>query len=236
VPSDDEWDKIDFSILKTGNFERGRIAEYYARKQAKEDAEEAQWRKEEQERMKKEDEEFFKKATEDLREPEYNGDVPIVKAMAPLRQQSKPLGTLTARSAASALAKPTKIPSYAVPTAATKAKAPTDTTLGHKKNTSFSANSGANVRAASYNTLGYVRGRAVSNILRREPASGIFKDQPQQAKLKKKDPLKELEEMISAREYEDAGIKMHDLDDFSEGGVSLDDEDEEIFQMKIPDA
>jgi hypothetical protein len=237
APSDDEWDKFDFSILKTGNFEAGRAAEYYARRKAKEDAEEAQWLKEQRERMHREDEESYKKIMEDLRESDSEEEMPMVK-IAPSKQQNKTLGTITSRSAASALSRPAKpsvAPSYAAPTAATKAKTPAPTVLGHKKTDSFSSNG----RAASYHTLGYAKGRAVSNTLRQLPVSGVFKDEATQSKAKKPDPLKELEQMVRAREYEDAGIKMDDLDDFSLGGVPLptaDDDDGEVFQFKIPEA
>lgn len=244
VPSDDEWDKIDFSILKTGNFEGGWIAEFYARRKAKEDAEEAQWRKEEQDKMNREDEDLFKKIMENLREPASDEELPVTKAAVPPKQQIGAPGTITSRSAVSALARPAKTaaatPSYAAPTAATKAKAPSSTVLGHKKTGSLSNMPSGNGRAASYNTLGYAKGRAVSNTLRHQPLNVAFKDEPAQTKPKKKDSLRELEEMVLAKEYEEAGIRMDDLDDFSLGGVPLptaDNDDEEgMFQFKIPRA
>lgn len=120
------------------------------------------------------------------------------------------------------------------PTVSAKAKVPTGSVLGHKKTPSMS--SGANARTSSYQTLGYAKGRAVSSTIR--PPSSTSQQDEQVTKPKRKDPLRELEEMIEAREMEEAGILAADLQDLDiDGGVLLDEEEEEeeLFQFKIPD-
>lgn len=242
MPSDDEWDKIDFSILKTANFEGDRIRAAAIKKKQRDDAEDAEWEKEQQERMKRDNEEFMRTVMDTLQDPIYDDEdednVPVKKAL-PARQLTRPVGTLTSRSAASALSQPRKaasIPSYAAPTAATKAKTPSSSALTHKKTPSTSSSN--TIHASSYQTLGYAKGRAVSSTIR--PTSTAANDRTKQTKPKRRDPLKELEELIQARELEEAGITMEDLDGFDGGGVSLageeEEEEEEVFQMKMPGA
>ena len=180
-----------------------------------------------------------------LRDPEYddddeneNGrDVPVKKGMAS-KPMGRQVGTVKAREAVGTLGM-AKVPSYAAPTAATKAKVPSGSILGHKKTPSIPATNGGNARTASYQTLGYAKGRAVSSTIR--PSAGaVHKDENKQevVKARRKDPLRELEELIETRELEEAGVLAGDLDDGDlAGGVSLlEDDDEEVFQMKMPDA
>ncbi|KIW03351.1 uncharacterized protein PV09_05559 [Verruconis gallopava] len=233
--SDDEWDKVDFSILKTGNFETARWIEFYAQKGAQEEAKEEQLRERERLQMNKNDEEFYRKTLEDLREPDSDEDLPQTKSFA-LKQDSRSLNTITSRAAASALSQPTRTaPSYAAPTAATKAKASLGTVNHHQKTTPATLRSHA--RASSYSTLGYAKGRSISDSLKQERLKPDPRRGGEPLKPKRKDPLRELEELIRAREYEEAGINTDDVDDAELGGVSLlnIDDDEEDFQMKMPD-
>ena len=241
VPSDDEWDKIDFSILRTGNFEGARQKALVARKAKREEEQYAEWDRQERERFAREDEEFTRTALDLLKDPEYDDDDEVApkKVMPPPKPMARQMGTLKSREAAGALSQPKKtVPSYAAPTAATKAKVPMGSVLGHKKTPSLSA-SGNNARAASYQTLGYAKGRAVSNTIRPSSSTQNHEQVSQPAKPKRKDPLRELEELIEARDMEEAGILAKDLEDDIDGGVSLledDDEEEEVFQMKMPEA
>lgn len=153
--------------------------------------------------------------------------------------------TLMSRSAATALSKPSKpssAPSFSGPTAAAKARVPLGGILGRKVNRPVTETiSGRHTSTASHNTLGYAKGRAASNNLKK-PLSSIFKDDagqkssasaaPPAPKAPKVDPLKELEDMIRAR---DMGEDDDDL--FGNGGgVPLVEEDDEYanFQMKMP--
>jgi hypothetical protein len=207
------------------------------RRKARDDAEWAKQDKEDQERMKRDNDEFMRTVMDGLQDPVYDNSedeekvIPGKKAV-PARQVNRQVGTLTSRSAVSALSQPKKLPSYAAPTAATKAKVPV---LGHKKTPSLSNTSAPTIRASSYQTVGYAKGRVVSSTLRPSPSSS--NDKIKAAKPNRRDPLRELEELIQAREMEEAGITAADLEDFDVGGVSLDGEDEEeVFQMKMPEA
>ena len=206
--------------------------------------------KDRSERFRKESEEILQKALDDdFRDCERTlaedlafdepAPAPAKKADKAQKPKTKPVGTIAARSAASALAKPSKPssgPSYAAPTAAARAKAPSGGLLGRKARPTPAAPLASKqslAPAISHSTLGYAKGRAVSNTLRK-PLAGVFQDQTQVI-APKKDPIKELEEIVRAREYEEMGID-DDEDVFGGGGVSLlEDEDYADFQMKIPE-
>lgn len=151
--------------------------------------------------------------------------------------------TLMSKSAAKALSKPLKpaAPSFSAPTAAAKARVPLGGILGRKVDRPAAETiSGRHTSTASHNTLGYAKGRAASSNLKK-PLSSIFKDDAGQKstadavpapKAPKVDPLKEIEDMIRAR---DMGEDDDDL--FGNGGgVPLVEEDDEYadFQMKMP--
>jgi hypothetical protein len=149
--------------------------------------------------------------------------------------------TLAARSAASVLARSTgMLPSYAAPTGAMKAKVPSTGVLTRKTRPNAPLTTRhATASAASHSTLGYAKGRAASQGLKK-PLSSIFKDDlspaaPAQAPLKK-DAVRELEEIVRARE-EEAQAEDDDDDLFGGGGVSLtlgeEDEDDD-FQLSVP--
>jgi hypothetical protein len=171
----------------------------------------------------------------------------------PPKRTTKPMAppTIMSRSAAAALSKPSKpssAPSFSAPTAAAKTRVPLGGILGRKVRPSPVAEtiSGrhATANAASHNTLGYAKGRAASSNLK-NPLSSIFKDGSEGQKnnvgtiapapsTAKVDPLKELEDMIRARDMED-----NDAEDGlfgNGGGVPLVEEDEYAdFQMKMPE-
>jgi hypothetical protein len=159
--------------------------------------------------------------------------------------------TIMSRSAATALSKPSKsssASSFSAPTAAAKARVPLGSILGRKVRPSPATEtiSGrhATASAASHNTLGYAKGRAASSNLKK-PLSSIFKDGAENQKsgtsaiaqtpvAPKVDPLRELEEMIRARDMGDGDAE----DDLfgNGGGVPLVEEDEYAdFQMKMPE-
>lgn len=156
--------------------------------------------------------------------------------------------TLMSRSAATTLSKPTRpaAPSFSAPTAAARARGPLGGgVLSRKVNRPAAENiSARHTSTASHNTLGYAKGRAASSNLKK-PLSSIFKDgaeshksgvssAPPPPKAPKVDPLKELEDMIRARDMGE------DDDDLlgNGGGVPLVEEDDEYadFQMKMPPA
>lgn len=154
--------------------------------------------------------------------------------------------TLMSRSAAAALSKPanaSSVPTFSAPAAAAKARVPLGGILGRKIRPTAETISGRHASAASHNTLGYAKGRAASSNLKK-PLSSIFKDGTESQKnvaagstpaplAPKVDPLKELEEMIYARDMGDDGE-----DDLfgNGGGVPLVEEDEYAdFQMKMPE-
>ncbi|QDS72821.1 hypothetical protein FKW77_006769 [Venturia effusa] len=156
--------------------------------------------------------------------------------------------TLMSRSAAMALSKPSKpssAPSFSAPTAAARARVPLGGILARKPNRPGTESvSGRFTSTTSHNTLGYAKGRAASSNLKK-PLSSVFKDggeglkggvnsAPPAPKAPKIDPLKELEDMIRARDMGE-----DDDDPFGNGGgVSLVQEDDEYadFQMKMPSA
>lgn len=156
--------------------------------------------------------------------------------------------TLMSRSAATALSKPSKpaAPSFSVPAAAAaKARVPLGGALSRKVNRPAAETiSARHASTASHNTLGYAKGRVASSNLKK-PLTSIFKDgteshksgvisAPPAPKAPRVDPLKELEDMVRAR---DLGEDDDDL--FGNGGgVPLVEEDDEYadFQMKMPSA
>jgi len=165
------------------------------------------------------------------------------KPQAPMRKPTPKISappTLAAKSAASALYRPSKvspIPSYAAPT---KAKASSSSILGRKTRPAAPLSSStvkhATASAASHSTLGYAKGRAASQGLRK-PLGSVFNDGSSQqrsasaAAPARKDPIKELEELMLLREE----TAEEDDDLFGGGGVSLDLDDElEDFQLKMP--
>jgi hypothetical protein len=164
------------------------------------------------------------------------------KPQAPMRSPTTLSAppTLAAKSAASALSAPSKVsslPSYAAPT---KAKAPVNGILGRKVRQftplAPTITKYAVASAASHNTLGYAKGRAASQGLKK-PLTSIFKDGPIQQRSASvavpshKDPIVELEVLIRAREE----AEDDDDDLFGGGGVSLDLDDQlEDFQLKMP--
>lgn len=230
VASDDEFAKLDFSMLKGKNLTRGWAAEYHRDSLAEFEAEDAKIRKKEQEELEKECAGLTQELLDMADEEEY--EMPAIVKNIP----TKPVGTVVSRSAASALSRPSKpLPSYAAPTVAAKAKTPSFGILGNKKLAPASVVPIGNGRA-SHSTLGYAKGRAVSNNIR-QPLAGVFKADELQPKPKRKNPLKELEDIVRAREYAEAGLGPDDDDaDFVGGGVPLYDEDEgEVFQFKIPE-
>ncbi|KAF1965788.1 hypothetical protein BU23DRAFT_488450 [Bimuria novae-zelandiae CBS 107.79] len=87
--------------------------------------------------------------------------------------------TLAARSAAALLAEPRK-PAYAAPTAATKSRLPSKTTLSKKPDVAGIATRHAQAAAASKSTIGYAQGRetAPSRALARKPISNVTKPAP----------------------------------------------------------
>ncbi|TID27691.1 hypothetical protein E2P81_ATG00448 [Venturia nashicola] len=153
--------------------------------------------------------------------------------------------TIMSKSAAAALSNPSKpaVPSFSAPTAAAKARVPLGGVLGRKVNRPATETiSARRTNTTSHNTLGYAKGRAASSNLKK-PLTSIFKDgseshksgvssAPPVLKAPKVDPLKELEDMIHARDMGD------DEDDLfgNGGGVPLVEEDDEYadFQMKMP--
>jgi hypothetical protein len=159
--------------------------------------------------------------------------------------------TLMSKSAAAALSNPSKpssAPSFARPTSAAKARAPLGGLLNRKVRPSPAvetiSNRHATANAASHSTLGYAKGRAASSNLKK-PLGSIFKDGAESqrkgtsavapaAPAPKVDSLKELEDMIYARDMEDQDAE-DDL--FGIGnGVPLVEEDEYAdFQMKMPE-
>jgi hypothetical protein len=166
------------------------------------------------------------------------------KPQAPVRRPTTKLSappTLAAKSAASVLRAPSKLSSLPSHAAMTNAKAPTDGILGRKVRqlaplATSTTTRYAKASAASHSTLGYAKGRAVSQGLKK-PLSSVFRDGPSQQKNSsvvppvRTDPLDELEELVRQREeaFEDDG------DALFGGGVSLDLDDElDDFQLKMP--
>jgi hypothetical protein len=90
-------------------------------------------------------------------------------------------GTLITKSAASALSRPAKIPSYAAATNASKTRAPGMLNIRKSRevplpSTDPSASRFATASAASRSTIGYSQGRATSQKFR-TPSAAIFKDE-----------------------------------------------------------
>jgi hypothetical protein len=163
------------------------------------------------------------------------------KPQAPMRQPTTKLSappTLAAKSAASVLAGPPKVSSLPSYTAPTKAKVPATGILGRKVRQSAplapsTTTKFAKASAASHSTLGYAKGRAASQGLKK-PLSSVFKDGPgaNAAAPARKDPVVELEEIVRLREE---AAEDDDDDLFGGGGVSLDLDDElEDFQLRMP--
>ncbi|KAF2435045.1 hypothetical protein EJ08DRAFT_675472 [Tothia fuscella] len=182
-------------------------------------------------------------------------DSPPKKFQPAMKKPSMKLSappTLTAKSAATALGRTPKaagIPSYAASTGTTKPKIPSSTTgiLGRKIRPTVTRAPPSGARqaaavAASHSTLGYAKGRAASQGLKK-PLSSIFKDETTvvpatAAAAPKKDAVRELEDIVHAREEAANANAGDDDDDFfgGGGGVSLTagEEDEEEFQLSVP--
>lgn len=144
-----------------------------------------------------------------------------------------PPPTLAAKSAACALSRP--VPSYAAPTGAAKARAPASGFLVRKTRPTAplapSMVRHAAASAASHSTLGYAKGRAASQGLKK-PLSSVFNDKPAQMQ-PRKDTVKELADLMCLQRE---AVEEDDADHFGGGGVSLDLEDDlENFQLKVPD-
>jgi hypothetical protein len=151
--------------------------------------------------------------------------------------------TLAARSAASVLHSQPTLSSLPLYAASTKAKAPTAGLLGRKLRqpaplAPSTTTRHAKASAASHSTLGYAKGRAVSQGLK-EPLGSIFRDGSIQRNKTsavppaRKDLVTELDELVRLREE---SIQDDDGDDdvFGGGGVSLTLDDElEDFQLKM---
>jgi hypothetical protein len=167
------------------------------------------------------------------------------KPQAPMRKPTTKLSappTLAAKTAASVLHAPPAMSSFPSYAASTKANAPTSGVLGRKVRQPAplappAATRHGKASAASHSTLGYAKGRAVSQGLKK-PLSSVFRDGPSpqngtSAALPAcKDPVVELEELVRLREE---AADDDDDDMFGGGGVSLDLDDElDDFQLKMP--
>lgn len=264
-PSDDEFGpEKTFPQLRPENLMRGWPSVYFNpvddngvslldKKAAEQDAEAAKYEDELLQKAMDEDDKYLEAAA--LEELSFDL-TPATSFQAPSENPASPdppkrklklnaPTTLMSKSAATALSKPSKpssAPSFSAPTAAEKAPVPLGGFLGRKFNRPVTQIiSGRHTSTASHNTLGYAKGRAASDNLKK-PLSSIFKDDaghkrsasaaPPAPQAPKVDPLKELEDMIRAR---DMGEDDDDL--FGNGGgVPLVEDDDEYadFQMKMP--
>lgn len=242
IDSDDEFAKKDFSELRGANLMTGMSQTYF---NPLDDEGFSQNDRESQARMKQFDIdsaiELQKALDDDVADAERNllEDLGIAPPK-PTAVQKKAPGTLVSRNAASALSKSSKpTPRLTTAPAQVKAKPRINPILNIRKvrqpaplSTDSSSQRAATASAASRSTLGYARGRAVSQRVRK-PATSVFKDEAASGGAEDAQALKAAGDIVSLLRNLDVAEEDEEMLFGEDDNGVIDDDDD--FQLDIND-